>query len=275
MCYFPALQLEGGGGWRGRFSHVEVHRFPCRVECAHESYIAGRRLDDLEADYRLDLLVTWQASTMDAWPADWRSRGQLEHSRLTALDNNGYAEIIESQAKDNPEYVARTWTWVVVAFFFVENWEPSSQSSVRGGIRIRVFCGVGKSKYARFARCSCRVHLQMSCLVILRTFAGALAQRRASFAQMSVGDALSQIAQLTAHVAQLEARSLEHDAELSSRAQQRRLQSVRPCVGQRHLAQTHFSKVSLRHPGGRYPPVSRADSAEPIHTSASHAMRPR
>ena len=74
----------------------------------------------------------------------------------------------------------------------------------------------------------------------LRTLAGALAQRRASFPKMSVHDALSQIAQLTAHVAELEARSLEHDAELSNRTQQGRLQSVRPGVAHRDLAEANF-----------------------------------
>ena len=57
---------------------------------------------------------------------------------------------------------------------------------------------------------------------------------------MSVHDALSQIAQLTAQVAQLEAKQFDHDAEISNRAQQMRLHSVRPWTTQRHLAQAHF-----------------------------------
>ena len=57
---------------------------------------------------------------------------------------------------------------------------------------------------------------------------------------MSVHDALAQIAQLTAHVAELESRSLEHDAELSNRAQQGQPQSVRSFKAHRDLAQASF-----------------------------------
>ena len=76
------------------------------------------------------------------------------------------------------------------------------------------------------------------------TFAGASAQRCAGFAKMSVHDALAQIAQLTAHVAELESRSLEHDAELSNRAQQGQPQSVRSCKAHRDLAQASFRTLS-------------------------------
>ena len=61
---------------------------------------------------------------------------------------------------------------------------------------------------------------------------------------MSVHDALSQIAQLTAHVAELESRSLEHDAELSNRAQQGQPQSVRSFKAHRDLAQASFRTLS-------------------------------
>ena len=71
----------------------------------------------------------------------------------------------------------------------------------------------------------------------------ASAQRCAGFAQMSVHDVFSQIAQLTAHVAELEARSLEHDAELSNRTQQGRLQSVRPGRAHRDLAEANFRNL--------------------------------
>ena len=75
-------------------------------------------------------------------------------------------------------------------------------------------------------------------------FAGSSAQRCAGFAKMSVHDALAQIAQLTAHVAELESRSLEHDAELSNRAQQGQPQSVRSCKAHRDLAQASFRTLS-------------------------------
>ena len=117
-----------------------------------------------------------------------------------------------------------------------------------------LLCGVRavSSPTVRAVRVRRRPNLLLLCptadVVVLQSpfniFVGSSAQRCAGFAKMSVHDALAQIAQLTAHVAELESRSLEHDAELSNRAQQGQPQSVRSFKAHRDLAQASFRTLS-------------------------------